>query len=248
MVDLSGKVAIVTGSSRGIGKGIAVKLAEYGAKVTINYVSNEAEANKIVTQIGRDRAISVRASVEDPLQADLLVRETIDKFGKVDILVNNAGICPFKPFFELTPEDWFRTINTNLSGPFFVSQSASRYMKKNGGAIINIGSIGIFLGTRNQVHYNSSKGGLFSMTNTMAFELGEYGIRVNCLAVGGIPTDINKDQYTGEYLSWLKSKLPLHTMGKPEDIGELTAFLSSDLSKWITGACIAVDGGRLIAP
>ena len=246
--DLNGRISIVTGGTRGIGRDISKILAENGSLVTAVYGNNDKEAQSLLSEIGKERLTIVKADLSSYNECKKAVDLVVSKFGRVDVLVNNAAICPFRDIFDIDPEVWNRTWETNVSGPFFMSQLAGRYMKESGGSIINIGSIGIFLGSETQVHYNATKGALFSMTRSLAVAFGKYNIRVNCLAVGGIATDINKDQYTEDYLDWLIKKLPLHKMGTPEDIGEMVAFLASKKASWITGALIPVDGGRLVAP
>ena len=249
-IDLNGKIAIVTGASRGIGQGIALSLSKCGAKVIINYNSDQAGAQQTHDLIMKNGGESklIQADVSLSLECKRLVEETVKEFGKVDVLVNNAGMSPFVNFFDITEDTWFQTINTNLSSTFFLSQAVARHMRKQGGSIINIGSITMFIGSKTQVHYAASKGGIFSMTRSMAVSLGEFGIRVNSLAVGGITTEMSKEQHTSEYVNWLTGRLPLHRMGKPYDVGELVAFLASDKASWMTGACIPIDGGRLVAP
>ncbi|MCW6168939.1 MAG: SDR family oxidoreductase [Thermoplasmatales archaeon] len=246
--DLEGKISIVTGGTRGIGRGISKILAENGSLVAAIYGNSDIEAQSLLNEIGNERLIIAKADLSSHSECRKVVDLVVSKLGGIDILVNNAAICPFRNIFDIDPELWNRTWETNVSGPFFMSQYAGSYMKENGGSIINIGSIGIFLGSETQVHYNATKGALFSMTRSLAVAFGKYNIRVNCLAVGGVPTDMNKDQYTEDYLNWLVKKLPLHKMGTPDDIGEMVAFLASERAAWITGALIPVDGGRLVAP
>lgn len=249
---LLGKVAIVTGASRGIGRGIAISLAKSGANVIINYNRDKNGAEKTKEEIEKrgGNSFIIQADVSISTECKRLAEETMKLFGHIDILVNNAGTSPFVDFLEITEEIWNNTINTNLSSAFFLSQETARHMidTGKGGSIINVGSITIFLGSRTQVHYAASKGGIFSMTKSMAVSLGGHNVRVNCLAVGGVTTKMSEKQHTKEYVDWLKNKLPLHRMGQPEDIGELVVFLASDKANWITGSCISIDGGRLVSP
>ena len=248
-MELQGQVAIVTGASRGIGKGIAQTLAREGAIVVVNYLNDEDEANAVVHALLPGKAYAFQADVTQPMQVEGMVNEVVQKFGTIDIVVNNAGICPFMPFLDITPAVWEKTWATNVTGPFFVSQAAARHMvSQKRGTIIHIASVGVYVASPEQTHYAATKGALFSLTRSMAVALGPAGIRVNAILVGGVPTDINRDQYTSEYVDWLTHRLPLRVMGTPEDIGEAVVFLASSRSRWITGASLAVDGGRLVAP
>ncbi len=248
-LDLQGQVAVVTGAAKGIGKGIALTLAQEGASVVVNYLQDEEEANAVVRALSPAKGCAVQADVSQPAQAERLIRDTVNTWGTVDIVVNNAGICPFMPFLDISPPLWEKTWATNVTGPFFVSQAAARYMvAQHRGSIINIASVGVYVANAEQTHYAATKGAVVSLTRSLAVALGPDGIRVNALLVGGIPTAINVEQYTPDYVGWLTRRLPLRKMGTPDDVGKAVAFLASPRSQWITGAALAVDGGRLVAP
>ncbi|MBM7567732.1 SDR family NAD(P)-dependent oxidoreductase [Paenibacillus sacheonensis] len=245
---LQDRIAIVTGGSRGIGRGISHVLAEAGAFVVVNYTNNEAAALEVVAGIqGKGgRAEAAQADVGVKADIDRMMDGIEERHGRIDILVNNAGICPFNGFFDIDEETWHRTINVNLGGTFFCSQRAATAMRRNGGgAIVNISTVTSARGSRDQVHYASSKGGINSLTNAMAYEVGKYGIRVNSILCGGVWTDINAHQRTEAAVAGITSRLPLGRAGLPEDLGKAVLFLASPDAEWVTGAHLAVDGGSL---
>ncbi len=250
MFSLTGKKALVTGGSRGIGRGIALALATQGADVAINYHSNQEEAEKTVSEIknmGRD-ALSVQGNVALLVEVRKMFGQIREKWGKLDILVNNAGILQFKPFGEISEEDWNVMINTNLRGQFFCAQEAVRLMG-NGGRIINLASIssgGVGVAYPMIAHYTTSKGGVVGMTEALAVELGPKGINVNAIAPGGIDTDMTKQAMADEQAKQaMIAQVPKGRIGKPEDIGAAAAFLASDEADYITGTVLYVDGGWL---
>lgn len=253
MFNLSGKVALVTGGSRGIGRGVALALAQAGADVAINYVASEQEAEKVAGEVknfGR-RSMIVRADVSQKKEVEFMVGEVINKLGRIDILVNNAGILSYEPFLEMKEETWDRMINVNLKGQFLVAQLVARQMveKKISGKIINIASIAsgqVGTGFPNLAHYCASKGGVVAMTEAMALELGPQKINVNAIAPGAIETDMTKGSLTDEKVKQgFLMRIPKGRIGKPEDIGAMAVFLASDESDYCTGAVFYVDGGWL---
>lgn len=253
MFNLSGKVALVTGGSRGIGRGIVLDLAQAGADVAINFFSSEEEAVKVaqeVKNLGRQSLI-VRADVSKKEEVDFMIGEVVDKMGKIDVLVNNAGILSSEPFLEMKEETWDRMLATNLKGEFLVAQSVAKQMvaQKTGGKIINLASIAsgqVGTGFLNLAHYCASKGGVVAMTEAMALELGAYKINVNAIAPGAIETDMTKGMLTDEATKkGFLSRIPKGRIGKPEDIGAMAVFLASDESDYCTGATFYVDGGWL---
>ncbi|WP_077620289.1 SDR family NAD(P)-dependent oxidoreductase [Bacillus sinesaloumensis] len=249
MGKLAGKVSIVTGGSRGIGRGICLEMAKEGSTVVINYLSHSSEAESLLQEVKSlgGNGIIVKADVSEKDQIDGLIKQVIEHYGRIDILVNNAGICPFRNFFDIDLETWDKTINVNLRGIFLCSQAAANYMvDKKEGSIINISSVTAFKGGPKQVHYAASKGGVDSLTTSMANALGEYGIRVNAILCGGIPTDINKWMFDEKELMDEKNQLSPNRVGKPEDIGKAVVYLSSNDSSWVTGALIPVDGGTFV--
>jgi NAD(P)-dependent dehydrogenase (short-subunit alcohol dehydrogenase family) len=246
---LKDKVAIVTGAGRGLGAGIALRLAQEGANVTVNYAHSAegaAEVAQKITAVGR-KAITCQADVSraEPVQA--MVAKTVEAFGRVDILVNNAGIDPHTPFLELTEDQWDWIIDTNLKGNFLCSQAAAREMVKTGGGkIIIISSIHSFLTYMHITAYATCKGGLNAMTRQLALELAPYHINVNCIAPGAIHVDKFYTVVPGYDPHMFDHEIPLGFMGYPEDIGAAAAFLASDDARFITGHVLVVDGGTKV--
>lgn len=245
-----GKVSIVTGSGRGIGRAIALAFAREGADVTVNVSRNMDQANKVVREIeemGR-RAIAIKADVSKKEDAVALVRATIDAFGKVDILVNNAGVARPALLHEMTEEEWDRVIEVDLKGVFNCIQAVVPYMmKQRYGKIINISSTAGVLGFTGNANYAAAKAGCEALTKTAAKELAKYGIYVNCVAPGLIETEMSKairenPKLKEKYLSWTL----LRRFGKPEEVAAAVLFLASDKASYITGQTLYVDGGQLI--
>ena len=242
---LTGKVALVTGASRGIGRGIALALAKEGCDVAVNFVSGKAGAQSVAKQIkslGR-RAVIVQADVSDEAQVRSM-RDVVHKgLGPVDIIVNNAGIHQHLKFWELSRKDWDRVIAVNLTGPFLVTKAFVDDLKAKGsGRIINISSIIGNIGTDHEAHYAASKAGLFGLTKSMALELAPFGIMVNCLAPGWIDTDMTAGTSKDEAGALLK-KVPIKRIGMPDDIARAVVFLASKDTDWMTGETVHVNGG-----
>ncbi len=246
---LQGKKAVITGSSRGIGKGCAQTLARYGADVVINYVESEEKAYHIVRKIegmGR-KSFAVKADVSKEREVSLLFEKVINEFGRIDILVNNAGIHQHLKTWELNLEDWMRIMNVNLTSVFLCSREAVIHMKEaKSGSIINISSCVAFTGTDHEIHYASTKAGILGFTKSLALEVAPYRIRVNAVAPGFIATDMVLPLITDEERRNLEYKIPLGRLGEPGDIGEAVAFLASDLASYITGETIHVNGGLIM--
>jgi len=250
-MDLKDKVAIVTGARRGMGRTHALVLAKAGAKVVVADISLE-DCQKVVEEIEKNggEAIAVKCDVSKKEEVKEMVKETVEKFGKVDILVNNAGITQFKPFLELTEEEWDRTIDINLKGYFLCAQATAEEMaKQKAGVIVNIASVAMGqqgIGFPTLVHYCASKGGIVGMTEALAVELAPFGIRVNAIAPGMIDTPmidpVKKDPGTMEAML---ARVPMHRVGKPEEVSNLVLFLASDASSYITGSTVVIDGGWL---
>ena len=250
-MNLKDKVVIVTGARRGMGKTHALVLAKAGAKVVVSDISKE-DCQKVVGEIKKDRgeATAIKCDVSKKEEVEDLVKKTIEKFGKLDILVNNAGIAQFKPFLELTEEEWDRTLDINLKGYFLCAQAAAKEMaKQKSGVIINIASVAmgqVGIGFPNIAHYCASKGGIVGMTEALAVELAPYNIRVNAIAPGLIETpmidSIKQDPKTMEAML---AKVPMHRVGKPEEVSNLVLFLASDESSYMTGSTVVIDGGWL---
>lgn len=250
MFSLKGKKALVTGGSRGIGRGIALALAKQGADVAINYHSNKDEAEKVVAEIkkmGRN-SFSVQADVSSVDDVIRMFEEVKKLWGKLDILVNNAGIVAYADFETMTEEQWDKILDVNLKGQFLCSREAVKLMGK-GGRIINIASIasgGVGVGFSRIAHYTASKGGVVALTENMALDLAAKGININAIAPGVIETDMTKDILGDEKAkTGLMARIPKGRVGKPEDIGAAAAFLASDEADYITGSVIYVDGGWL---
>ncbi|HUV42463.1 MAG TPA: 3-oxoacyl-ACP reductase family protein [Patescibacteria group bacterium] len=250
MFDLTGKKALVTGASRGIGRGIALALAKQGADVIINCHSKIEEAQIVVTEIekmGR-QAFAVQADVSEVASVSKMFAEISSKWKKLDILVNNAGILTVHPFEAIPEEEWDKVINVNLKGQFLCSQAALKLMGP-GGRIINMASVasgGVGIGSSNIAHYATSKGGSVALTEAMAVELGPKGINVNAIAPGLVDTDMTKFiTEDKEQLKGTLARIPKGRAGKPEDIGRAAAFLASDEADYITGIVLYVDGGWL---
>lgn len=242
---LKEKVALVTGAGRGIGKAIALKLAEYGADVIINYNGSKEAAETIAEQItamGRN-AITIKANVAVKEECEQMFQEIKETFGKIDILVNNAGITRDNLAMRMSEEDFDQVVDINLKGAFFCMQQATTMMmKKRYGKIINISSISGVRGNPGQINYCATKAGLIGMTKSLAKEVASRNITVNAVAPGFIYSDMTEvlsDQVKEAALS----QIPLKRMGQPEEIAETVAFLASNRASYITGQTILVDGG-----
>ena len=254
---LEGKRAIVTGGSRGIGRGIAVELARQGADVAINYSSgadatfdrNAAdEAIAAVETLGR-RAVAVEGNIADRAVSLDLVAAAVEAFGGIDVLASNAGICPFHSFLDMPPDLWQQVLDVNLTGAFHVVQAAANRMKDQGtgGAIVATSSISALVGGAMQTHYTPTKSGVHSLMQSVAIVLGPYGIRCNSVMPGAIATDINKDDWSDpEKRAYLDKRIPLGRFGTPKDVGSVVAFLASDMASYVTGAALLVDGGLFV--
>ncbi|MGG2199609.1 MULTISPECIES: 3-oxoacyl-[acyl-carrier-protein] reductase [Paenibacillus] len=242
---LTGKVALVTGASRGIGRAIAVTLAEAGADVVVNYAGSEAAAAETVALIealGR-RSFKVRANVGSSQEVDEMFKQVLETFGRIDILVNNAGITRDNLIMRMKEEEFDQVIETNLKGVFNCVKAATRpMMKQRSGRIINISSVVGALGNAGQANYVAAKAGVIGMTKATAKELSSRGITVNCVAPGFIETDMT-DKLSEELRSGLLQQIPLARLGKPEDIAKAVRFLASDDASYMTGQTIHVDGG-----
>lgn len=246
---LKGKVAVVTGGGRGIGRGIAVRLAQEGAAVVVNYNSSAKEAAQVVAEIEQagGRAVAHKADVGDLSSHDALLA-VCDQFGGIDILVNNAGLEILEWSLETTPAAWDRTHDVNLKGCYFLSCKAARAMKGRGGKIICISSVHDVQPLRRRASYSSSKGGLLMMVKSLALELGQFGINVNGVSPGAILTDMNRASLENpEGRERMLSRIPAGRIGTPEDIAGAVVFLASPDADYVHGATIYVDGGLLLS-
>ncbi len=249
--DLKGKVAIITGARRGMGRTHALKLAQEGVKVVVSDVSQE-DCQKVVDEIEKEggEGLALKCDVAKKEEVDKMFVRVVKKFGKVDILVNNAGIAQFKPFLELTEEEWDRTLDINLKGYFLCAQAAAKEMaKQKSGVIVNIASVAMGqqgVGFPNLAHYCASKGGITAMTEVLALELAPLGIRVNVVAPGMIETPmIDPIKQDSKAMEGLMARVPLKRVGKPEEVSSLVLFLASDASSYMTGSAVVIDGGWL---
>jgi len=241
------RVAIVTGSARGIGKAIAKGLAESGVNVVITDIMEEA-ANNTANELAAlgVETLAIKADVSKAADAEMLIKTTVEKFGKVDYLVNNAGITRENLSIRMSETDWDMVLNINLKGTFLCSQQAAKaMMKKKFGRIVNIASVSGILGTAGQANYASSKAGVMALTKTMARELGGRNITVNAIAPGFIITEMTDQLPDSVKEDYLKD-IPLNRGGTPEDIANVVKFLISPSADYITGVTINVSGGLVL--
>lgn len=246
---LSGKVALITGSARGIGKAIALELANHGAKIVINDILPKNEIDKTLEEIRKsdDQAIGIRADITIFEEVESMVKEIINKFGKIDILVNNAGIIRDSLLIRMKEEDWDAVININLKGTFNCSKTVAKYMmrQKSGGKIVNISSVIGLVGNIGQANYAASKAGIIGLTKSIAKELALRNINVNAIAPGFIETDMTK-RLSEKVRKDLQQQIPLKRLGTVKDIAKVVYFLVSDNANYITGQVINVDGGMVM--
>ena len=244
---LKGKVAIVTGASRGIGRATALALAAEGAKVVVNYASSQAAADQAVAEIAAlgSEAIAVAADVSQSEQVDALIKTTMDQWGAIDILVNNAGITRDTLLLRMKLEDWQAVIDLNLTGIFLCTRAVSKIMlKQRSGRIVNITSVSGQTGNPGQANYSAAKAGVIGFTRTVAKELASRGITVNAVAPGFITTDMTHDLKSDEILKFI----PLNRYGQPEEVAGMIRFLAADpAAAYITGQVMNVDGGMVMA-
>ncbi|KQL39458.1 3-oxoacyl-ACP reductase [Bacillus sp. FJAT-25509] len=245
---LNGKVALVTGGSRGIGRAIALTLAKNGANVVVNYSGNEAAALKVVEEITAlgVKAICYKANVSNGEEVAALVKNTVDEFGSIDILVNNAGITRDGLLLRMKDADWDDVIDTNLKGVFNCIKAAAKFMtRQRNGRIINISSVVGQIGNPGQMNYVAAKAGVLGLTKTAAKELATRNITVNAIAPGFIETDMT-NELNEQIRTQMLSNIPLQSFGQPEDIANAVVFLAMDASRYITGQTINVDGGLVM--
>jgi len=246
-VRLKDKVALVTGSSRGVGKAIALAYAKEGASVVVNYSTNEQAGQEVVKEIedGGGKAILVKANVANASEAEELVEKGIETFGGLDILVNNAGLSKPAMLLKMTEEQWDTVVDIHLKGAFFCTQFAARHMTgKNRGKIINVTSVAGIVGTVGQINYASAKGGLLSFTKSAARELARNNICVNVICLGIVSTDMTEKIRTDEKLKEIyMNRILLKRFAEADDIAPAFVFLGSDEASYITGQLFCVDGG-----
>ena len=239
------KNVIVTGGSRGIGRAICIKLAKEGYNVIFNYSKNNTEAEKTIKECEKYNVVvkGYKADITNSDECQELVRKAIDEFGSIDVLVNNAGITRDSLIMRMKDEDFNDVLRVNLSGTFYMIKAVSKYMIKNrSGSIINMSSIVGLTGNAGQINYSASKAGIVGLTKSAAKELASKKIRVNAIAPGMIDTDMTR-VLSEDIRNKIIDSIPLKEIGKPEDIANAVAFLASDMSRYITGQILTVDGG-----
>ena len=244
---LKEKVALITGSSRGVGRAIALAYAKEGASVVVNYTSNQTAAEEVVETIKEKggRATLFKADVAKAAEAEALVQKGIEEFGGLDILVNNAGFSRPALLLKMSEDQWDQVVDIHLKGAFLCSQFAARHMKEqNRGRIINVTSVAGIVGTVGQINYSAAKGGLLSFTKSAARELARYNICVNVISLGIVATDMTEKIRTDEKLKEIyMNRILMKRFAEPDDISPAFIFLGSDESSYITGQLLCVDGG-----
>src|SRR5947207_14024500 len=244
---LNGKVAVVTGASKGIGAGIAKQLAAEGAAVIVNYASAKSDADKIIDEISKagGKAVALQANVAKKSEVQKLFADAEKAFGKIDILINNAGVYEFVPLEDTTEQQFHRMFDTNVLAMLLVTQEALKHLNSEGGSIINIGSLASSLTPPTGVIYNATKGAVDAITRTLAKELGPRKIRVNSINPGMVVTEgaVAGGYTEGDMRKTFESQTPLGRVGQTDDIAPAAVFFASDDSKWITGETLRIAGG-----
>jgi 3-oxoacyl-[acyl-carrier protein] reductase len=247
MGKLQGKVAVVTGASKGIGAGIAKSLAAEGAAVVVNYASSREGADRVVAEITKKggKAIAVQGSVAKAADVERIFSETKKAFGKVDVLVNNAGVYEFSPIEDVTEEHYHRIFNTNVLGLLLTTKEAVKHFNGDGGSIINVGSAATELTPPTTVVYTGTKGAVDAITRTLSKELGPKKIRVNSINPGMVETEgVHAAGFIGsDFQKQFEAQTPLGRIGQPEDISSIAVFLASEDSAWLTGELLVASGG-----
>jgi 3-oxoacyl-[acyl-carrier protein] reductase len=244
---LKGKVAVVTGASKGIGAGIAKELAAEGASVIVNYASARKDADRVVDEISKrgGKAVAVQGNVSKKAEVERLFAEAEKAFGKIDILVNNAGVYEFVPLEDVTEQQFHKMFDTNVLGMLLATQEALKHFNADGGSIVNIGSLASSLTPPTAVVYNATKGAVDAITHTLAKELGSRRIRVNSINPGMVATEgaVAGGYTEGDMRKTFESLTPLGRIGETEDIAPAAVFFASPDSKWITGETLLIAGG-----
>jgi 3-oxoacyl-[acyl-carrier protein] reductase len=248
-MSLANKVALVTGSGRGIGRAIALKLAEAGASVVVNDIGDAAPVEAVVKEIKAmgGQALPVLADVSSAAEVERLVAEATSAYGRIDILVNNAGIARDQLLLRMTEEEWDRVLAVDLKSVFLCTRAVLKYMvKERRGRIISIASVVGMVGNAGQANYAAAKAGIIGFTRTVAKEVASRGITVNAIAPGFIDTEMTQG-LKAEWKEELKKRIPLGRLGSPQDVAEAVAFLASDAAGYITGQVLVIDGGMAMS-
>lgn len=245
-IDLSGQVALITGSSQGIGRQTAETLASAGARVIINYFpddhgQNAVAATEVVSTLGNAKAIAIPADVRSPEQVAEMYNQAIEHFGSLDIVVNNAGILRDRSVKKMSIEEWSAVIDTNLSGVFYSCQQAAQHLQP-GGRIVNVASLSAVMGFFGQANYASAKSGVLGLTKVLARELAKNNVRVNAVAPGVVNTEMGQS-IPEDNRKWMLQQIPLARFAEPDEISKAILFLASDMSSYITGHTLHVNGG-----
>ena len=242
-----GKVALVTGGSRGIGRAIVLAFAELGASVTFCYRADAASAKAVVQEARSGAVVAVQADVGVSEQAAALVSGVLERHGRLDVLVNNAGVFPRRPFAEISDAEWEETLRTNLYSAFYCARAALPAMSAAGrGAIINMASISGRRGSAFHAHYAAAKGGLLALTRSLAKEAIPHGVRVNAVSPGRIDTEMMVVGYRSEEAGRLLRDVPIGRFGAPEEVAQAVIFLASDASSYLVGETLEINGGLLM--
>jgi 3-oxoacyl-[acyl-carrier protein] reductase len=245
LFDLTGKTALVTGGSRGIGRAIAMALAAHGARVAVNYATNAAAADQAVKLIG-EGAVALSGDVSDPAAAAALVEGTINAFGRLDILVNNAGVTADDLILRMSEDEWDRVVDTNLKGTFHVTKAAVRPMvRQRYGRIISVSSVAGIVGNAGQANYSAAKAGVIGFTKAIAKEIASRNITANVIAPGFIDTEMTSG-LTEQQREEIMRMVAVGRTGKPEDVAPAAVFLASDEAAYVTGHVLTVDGGLVM--